>query len=351
LAIVTSPSDLQALLEAGTLHAEYGRRFSFPLPVDWETVRLPRVVARIAELASQTGDWSALNQATRWLLSTADRQALLNQQAFRKENLSQAAHLLVFARATGRSLIQKTGGAAEVVDLLLPGDIAVDKVAGSLRYQRLSGEFEGSFRGALQLPKFGLALTIQNASFSRDGAFDVNAFGQLSVPASSPALSATIPRSQPVHVSWSASEGLRLSGEAAFSLANGMSFKGSIGLEDPIYRFRLEAGGLQLRLAKTLLTNVPAFPPAASFQKNGALDEAGLALWSGLYSSLGDMLGGFGIMPPATDPAAGSRSGFSGASPGNPALSAAEAWTQLNASSEPVAVPPTRSGFSLRRWR
>jgi hypothetical protein len=47
-----------------------------------------------------------------------------------------------------------------VADLLLPGDVAIDQVAGSAWYDRQAGQFGGTFKGQVRLPKFGGSFTV-----------------------------------------------------------------------------------------------------------------------------------------------------------------------------------------------
>ncbi|MCC6233441.1 MAG: hypothetical protein IT580_12400, partial [Verrucomicrobiales bacterium] len=331
LASVDRLAELLELLEAGTLHAEYGRRFGFTLPVDWETVRLPKLVARLGQVATDTGAWSQLDDAARLLLDAADRQGLRGQQIPRRNTLVQVAALLQSARGTARTMIQQNGGVAGWVDLLLPGDISVDEVAGSVRYHRLNQTFAGSFRGQLQLPKFGTRLNVQNASLRSAGAFDLAASGNLELPANSPALRAHVPDAQPLHLSWAPGEGLRLAGAALFQLTNGMFFRGQIQLEDPIYQFHLEAGGLQIGLAHDLASHIPSFPPASAFQREGALDETGLELWSDYLSGMSATLGSLGLSTNRTAQAVGERSEFGEPAPTDVGTAALDTWSELSA--------------------
>ena len=270
LAAENSLPNLLDVLEAGTLHAELGRRFNFAAPVSWETQRLPRVITRLAEGAQQQRGWSQLDQAERAMFNAADRLNFLGDQIRRKAYLDQSAVLLNAARVVARSVIQVANPVLQVADMFLPGDIRVNNVAGSIRYQRFTGAVSGSFRGSLQLPKFGTALTINNASFSNGGSFAIDAFGELKVPADHTLLTATVPASDPLRVSWTQTEGLRLSASAKFALANGMFLKGSIGLLDPVYRFSLEAGGMQFALFNSMLQKIPALPAQADFTRNNA---------------------------------------------------------------------------------
>src|SRR5439155_21634560 len=132
------------LLEGGTLHVELGRGFNYPPGAPRETQRWTRLVARLNEAAQEQRGWSELNQAVRQLLEAGDRQNLLGNQSTRKAYLDQAAVLLNGARTVARSLMQNSNPVLELADILLPGDIRINKVAGSIQYNRFSGSLTGS---------------------------------------------------------------------------------------------------------------------------------------------------------------------------------------------------------------
>ena len=263
LGAVTNTLPLLELLEAGTLHRELGARFGFPPPVNWESNRLPQVVARFNQLTTTQRGWRELDQAVRLLINAADRAGLADDQSLRRTYLVQSAGLLATSRAVARSLLLDASGLLRVLDFVLPGNIFIDRPAGVICYNRVMREVSGQFRGALRLPKFGFSLEILNAFVSSGGSFSLDAFGALDFPQPNPTGSAVIPRARPLRLSYSAEDGLRLASDAELTFDNGMFFRGSIRLDDPIYEFGLEAGGLQFNLAKALGCQQPAqLPPA-----------------------------------------------------------------------------------------
>jgi photosystem II stability/assembly factor-like uncharacterized protein len=323
--------ELVRLVEAGGMQAEYGRRFGFLLVEDWESVRLPRVVARIAHVALGGGGWSELVEVAGQLMEAAERQGVAGLQGERRANLVQAGVLLQAAREMARRAGGELGGVEGLADLRLPGDISVDRVAGSVRYHRLQRSFGGSLRGRLQLPKFGTRLEVLNASLGSGGALDLSASGELALPAGNPVMSARIGDSQPLHLRWNAAEGLRLSGAAVFSLTNGMYFRGRIRLEDPVYQFLLEAGGVQVALVRDLAGRVPVLPPEAAFQRGGVFDERGLELWSDYLAGMNGALGAAGVVSQAVVVAEGERPDFGGAGASDMAGAALDTWARLSA--------------------
>ena len=309
LATVTNQIELLELIEAGTLHRELGARFSFPQPVSWETNRLPLVVTRLAQLATAQRGWRELDQAVRQLINAADRAGLINDQNLRRANLQQAAVLLAASRNVARSLLQDATGALRALDFALPGDIVIVNPAGYACYDRFSREFHGSVRGGLQLPKWGLSLTVPNASFGIDGRFDLSAFGSLNFGGGQ----LSVPPRQPIHVWNSPEHGLAMEGGARLTLTNGMRFDASISLVDPNYCFSLSARGLEFDLGKQLILQRPTLATnALNNFSDAARDAFGhyLGALSGSFETLANAAGsfppvdesGFGRPPEFTPP-------------------------------------------------
>lgn len=309
LAVVTNQIELLELIEAGTLHRELGARFAFPQPVNWETNRLPLVVTRFAQLATARRGWRELDQAVRQLINAADRAGLMNDQNLRRANLQQAAVLLAASRNVARSLLQDATGALRVLDFALPGDIVIVNPAGHACYNRFSREFHGSVRGGLQLPKWGLSLTVPNASFGNDGRFDISAFGSLNFNGGQ----LSVPARQPVHVWNSSAHGIAMEGGARLTLTNGMRFDASVSLRDPDYCFSLSARGLEFDVGKQLILQRPTLAPNALNNFSDAARDAFsdyLGALSGSFETLANAAGsfppvdesGFGRPPEFTPP-------------------------------------------------
>src|SRR4029077_15110888 len=121
--------------------------------------------------------------------------------------------------------------AAVAADLLLPGDIYVDRVAGAIRYERDTKSLEGSFNGKLRLPKFDLTLDVQNASFASGGAFDISVSGQLALGTANNHIGQLIVNQrQQLHLSCCAPSDLRFEGAGRLQLNNGMAFDAQVTL-------------------------------------------------------------------------------------------------------------------------
>jgi hypothetical protein len=134
-----------------------------------------------------------------------------------------------------------------------------------VQYDRASRFLAGSFSGQMRLPKFDLSLTVNNASINSQGAFDLNAHGQLGLGTpNNPLGTLAVPGRRPLHISFTPPQSLKLSGGAQVVLRNGMKFEAHASLADPIYEFGLSAAGLRFDLA----TNVYGYLPV--------LDENGI---------------------------------------------------------------------------
>ncbi len=72
----------------------------------------------------------------------------------------------------------------------------------------------GAFNSKLRLPRLDSALTIANASILNEGDFDLNAHGQLQLPAGNPAATLLVPTRQPLHLSHTRKNGLGIAGKA-----------------------------------------------------------------------------------------------------------------------------------------
>ena len=288
------------LLEAGIRHAALRDQFNI-LPASpalaWESNdRLGRLVERIAQVADPAqieasgpepeNSWSEIHRAVLLLLQEGERLRALNQPALSgrsKLYLDQAVRLLDVERAiaavlwrtrhaaagsgAGAPVLEaETSSALDIVDVLLPGDLKIDRVAGSIRYNRESRQLEGAMSGQLRLPKFALSLTVNNASFSTGGEFDLNAYGSVVLPtADNPKARLSITRQHPLHVQFRAPRDLKVSGGARMEI-NGMTFEGYFALEDPFYAIGASAQGIRFDLANSLKVYLPALPADVVFE-------------------------------------------------------------------------------------
>ncbi|WP_425499960.1 hypothetical protein [Fontisphaera persica] len=259
-----SLEDLQVLLEAGIALEEYRTRFNLAAATPWESVRLPELVTRLATKATQSNAWHALDKAMATLLAESDRLAAVSQPISRRVYLQQAAAVAAAARTVAVTLWQQektrrqTNPLMYVADLLLPGDIYVDRVAGSVRYHRHEKYLEGAFSGQLRLPKYDLSLTVQNASINTSGAFDLNLYGQVGIGVGANALGtlSILPR-RPLRLALTEDRHLTLAGSGRVALRNGMAFEAFLTLDDPTYEFGFSASGLRFDLATNVMGYIP----------------------------------------------------------------------------------------------
>ena len=254
-----NPETLADLVEAGVLHVLLGRRFDLPVDARWQDQYLISLVDRLLEKAEANNAWTELWRATQTLLAEPAAQTDADLQ-FWLVRLRQAQKLAAASARVADAVWHTTQNrpfAMALADMLLPGDVRVERVAGALRFNRLSRELSGAFSGQLLLPSFDGSLTIQNASFASGGEFDLCAFGTLVVPkADNPLMRLTITPRRPLHVQFRAPNRLGISGGGQVT-ANGMTFGAFLTLEDPIYGFGLSASGLRFDLAERVHGTVP----------------------------------------------------------------------------------------------
>jgi hypothetical protein len=304
-----SLSDLSAVLEAGISQAQLRDLFSYPAPVSWENTRLPAAVSAFSTRALGGNSWSELHDAVGLLLAEADRQSGLGNQTRRQLYLAQAAQLLATARAVATAVWQNESAwrtanpLLQVADVVLPGAIYVNRVAGAVSYDRLSQELSGAFSGDLQMPKFNLSLTVDNASFSSAGEFDLNAHGQVTLPPGGSTVTLTIPARRPLRISYRAPNRISLSAGLRMAMANGMSLESFVSLSDPIYSFGLAAEGVRFDMSTNALIMIPTFPNAPSFGPNviDTLNEYYQGL-SAAVDSLSGLTNGLALGTPGTPP-------------------------------------------------
>ena len=288
------------LLEAGRLQSQVRDQFHFAEAVSWEGVRLPALIARIAEVAGSQQGWSELHQATTTLLKESDRLSADADAGHRKAYLDQAVVLLHAAHDVAVALWEdedsrrQANPLLQVADLLLPGDLHVDKVAGSVAFDRSSGALDGAFSGELRLPKFDLALTVDNASFASGGEFDLNAHGSLALPsAADPRVRLSVTSAHPLHVQFRAPRELKVSGGGKVE-AGGMTFEAYFGLEDPLYVFGASAQGIRFDLADKLRLMVPTLAADEVYDADTA------KVLNDYFGSINSSLEG--LVPPPAEP-------------------------------------------------
>ena len=297
LAATTNLFSLLELLEAGTLHREFGARFNLSQPVNWETARLTVVVQRLSAVALAQRGWRELDQAVHLMLNAADRAGLAVDPNLRRACLEQAAALLDTSRSVARAMMRDASGLLRTLDLALPGDIFIDQPAGSIRYNRESQALHGAVRGQLRLPKFALSLTVPNASLDNDGRFDILAYGQLRFNGGVLA----VPNRQPLHLWNRGDRGLAFEGGARLSLSNGLRFDTTVSLADPRYAFSLSARGLELDLGRQLVLHRPVLAPAALDRFGSAARDAFGDYFLHLNGAFETLVNATGSFPPVDE--------------------------------------------------
>lgn len=253
---------------AFALDDELRTHFGFALEGGWTSAQFGGIIDRITELARASKSSKGLEKLEQVLLDAAQR-STNNAPVQARVYLNQAKTVLVVFREI---LVNAWNAAATCAapsiasaDMLLPGDIVVQRASGSLRYDRSTASFAGTFSGDLKLPKFDLALTIANASINTSGEFDLNAFGRVALPtAQDQKLRLALPAEHPLHVQFRGTNHLSLEGGVKMDI-NGASFEAYGYLDDPEYTFGFMAKGLRFDLADSLRVQVPALPSDQNF--------------------------------------------------------------------------------------
>jgi hypothetical protein len=104
---IQSATDLQELLEAGTLARQLAIRAGLTAPDNWTTNRLPDVITRLLDVAEQRQGWSELHDAYLFLMDSARQFAALEDPERRRLYLTQAARVLAAGRRTALALWQE----------------------------------------------------------------------------------------------------------------------------------------------------------------------------------------------------------------------------------------------------
>ncbi|MGA1194682.1 MAG: hypothetical protein ACO3ZG_09960, partial [Kiritimatiellia bacterium] len=266
LPFISQSPDIARLLEAGIRQHQLADQF----PGDSElaapgltTNILLAAVTRLIDLGVPARDWTTMQAAIDDLLAEADRLGESDRLALKYFYLQQAARLIEASHDITQALWNEENNrriadpTLAAFDMLLPGDIHIDRLRGALAYNRETGYFGGSFGGSLRLPKYNLALTINNAALRSGGAFDINAYGQLQIPFDDPYATFRVLPRKPLHVQYDPLTGLGISGSGRIQMANGLAFEGFLTLEDPVYAFGISAEGMKFALAKSLSASLP----------------------------------------------------------------------------------------------
>ncbi len=295
---IDSVDHLVALVELGILNEQLRRRMGLPATADWDGTQLPILISRLTDVAKVQRAWSELNRTRVILLDEARRLAVVGDAPRRRLHLEASIPILVAARDVAVALWESERARRDlsplgVADLLLPGDLVIDKAAGAALGDRHAGWITGAFRGRLGLPKFDGQLEVLNASFDQNGTFD------LAVHGSAGFRGATfgITRRQPLRVSYRAPGPVRLHGESFLTLPNGMSFFARMAYDDPTYGFRFEARDLRFELVRELVLLRPTLNLAEVTQSSDALGQVYLDYFGSLNAGLEGLARQVGNLP------------------------------------------------------
>ena len=271
-------TDLLDILEAGLRHARLRDQLGITVTAPWEGAdRSGRIVARIAQLGAPAYAWSELHRAGELLLDTASLSTANDgARARAKLLLAQSAQVLATARGVSTALWSaesaRRSGVLDSPDIRLPGDLTISRAAGSLRFNQVTHQLLGAFTGQLKLPKFDLTLTVPNASFATGGGLDINAYGSIVLPSADAMIGRlSIPQDHPLHVAFTAPDKLTIEGGAKLEV-NGMTFEGSMILDDPEYAFALSAEGIHFDLARSIHVYLPTLPQGEAYDLATARD-------------------------------------------------------------------------------
>ncbi len=289
-------ASLRQLAELGTLRAALARRFSFPLTETWESGGLDRVLTRLDAAARVSRAWGDTAALAAFLRQESDRlRTADNNLVLARTHALAAARALATLRGIAIQLWQEENSRRSLTpdlaesDLELPGGLAVNDLTGSLHWNRVSGQLQGSFGGMLLLPQFSGFLTIAEATLSNTGEFEIDAFGHLEFPPVAQGqpgfVSVDVPEIAPIHLRRTSGGELEFSGSARFTLANGMSFFASASFLEPEYRFSFEVRGIGLKALKALAPQVVPFTGLP-----GLTPEESLEMWADFYENLGTAL-------------------------------------------------------------
>ncbi len=279
--------DLLAFVQSGLAHEELRLRLNQAGLGLWRLEnRFTLGVTRLRNRAVAASDWSVLHVAAEALLWQAERARLLGASAvftqqeqwrgFRRDCLVEAARLLESAHTVGAGLWlaaearRSSNPALALAGIALPQGFRIDNATGELRYNTATKRLRGAFTGKLVLPKVHGTLEVLNGTFDTGGAFDVSAWGTVSIPGEGGLINLTVPRRRPLHFARKLDGHVTLEGFASARLKNGIWLDAWASLDDPTYRFGAAMGGVRFNLASnlTLTMNVPDVAALASLPQD-----------------------------------------------------------------------------------
>ncbi len=292
----TTVEVLLEILEMGILHAHLRDRLGITESIPWEgPQRLGRVLTVLSNRGQAEQAWNQLDRATRLLLDEAAGLKTQNQGSRRRRYLVESQRLLESIRQIGNSLAPRLVPGLQVADMLLPGELRIDRASGTLVYDRAQQSLTGAFSGRVFLPRFALGLTVDRATISSDGSFDLRAYGSVVGPnADSPLFRFTVPESRPLEIRFQPNGEFKLAGAGRVDV-NGMTFEAFLRHDDPNYAFGLSAQGLRFDLANSLRLEVPVLPDP------GLLTTGMARNWNKYLRSLSASFAGLGALGATPD--------------------------------------------------
>jgi hypothetical protein len=334
-------NELLDILRAGNAAVLVRDRMNFPAGSPaWEhESRLP---ALCTELAARcvTEDlpataWAAVGS----ILAVADSLAEVADQPRRKLYLLEAQKFVTSMRAI--ALSRKNSGPLATADALLVGGVAIDEIAGGFSYDFRAKNFNGNASGKVRLPGIDSSFTLTRATFSNQGAFDLECFGSVTLPPGPDAPARfSVTERRPLRIAWEKGGNLAVSGGGKMEV-NGMTFEAWASADDPEYVFGAAFSGIDFQLANSLRVMVPTPPATGPFTAAANRD---LNRWfRSASSSFENLVEGAVIPPEFRSPGqAPGQDDLGGESP----YQALAAWARTEIADQSLGTPRDHSAVT-----
>ncbi len=282
---------------------EHGNTTWVDTPENGES-QLTRLINQLALSTGATQDssglrnWTAIDKANQLIFDEAELMRLeyldqlddsiredLNQRRFKL--LSHSTSLLTHYRAIAvkewTAEAAQLGTNAAFADMRMPGDIVIQKIAGSATFDVNTHYFSGTFSGEACLPKFDATLTVPNGSFDTEGNIAFSAFGSTDFPAEGEKITLSITERHPLSFELGPDQIPAIGGSGRLELPNGLFFETFFDIDDPEYLFGAEAGGLHFEIAQKLTVTLPHLNTEAF----GSANAATLSALRSYFSAIG----------------------------------------------------------------
>lgn len=260
-----TPDELLDILRAGNAAVVVRDRMNFPAGSPaWEhESRLPilctELAARCVSDDLPATAWAAVGS----ILAMADTLTATTDQTRRRSYLLEAQKFVTALRAI--ALSRKNSGPLATADALLVGGVAIDEIAGGFSYDYRAKDFTGNASGKVRLPGIDSSFTLARATFSNQGAFDLECFGTVTLPPGPDAPARfSVTERRPLKIAWRKGGDLAVSGSGKIEV-NGMTFEAWASADDPEYVFGAAFSGIDFQLAQSLRVMVPTPPATGPF--------------------------------------------------------------------------------------